>query len=510
MNDMSTEPKNGLTSPQSELFSPSLYETLFWRPRFLVNSPVLLYAPFLFWLTAMVQPRRIVVVGADDGQAHFVFCQAIDKLNLRASCLGLGIWSDADGSVPAALHDHNLRFYEDMGNLVACPSCESAVSQIAPRAGDLLFIDLDALGADMAPDLDDCLSAMGDSGILVVHGLNGLIGPEPSDLTPAADALRKRIGHLEQIRFPAGAGLGLYILGEGAPPRLRGLLEADEHGLVPREIGAVFRTLGEGLGALERAQRLERDAEALRGSLAGSEKAREDNAAELAEYRRSHDLTLRKLAQARAQMFDQQSALHDRSERIALLEAELVARDATLEQARHGGEAALRAAQEAHSAELVTRQAALEQSWQKNEVVLRSAHQAELTACVATMEQTRHEAEAALRTAQNTFKIERDTRFKETAALTRMIEQARHETDAALRAALIEHTGKLKANERAQNEMAQELVKLSERLRASEQAILALSNENMALAAQNAELLNSTSWRITAPMRKIKQSLSRD
>lgn len=89
---------------------------------------------------------------------------------------------------------------------------------------------------------------------------------------------------------------------------------------------------------------------------------------------------------------------------------------------------------------------------------------------------------------------ERATRFSETAALTGYLEELRHGGPA-----LEELRAKLKRSEERTGGLQAELT-------GARQELEALRAENKRLSDYTAELLNSTSWRVTAPMRKVKDA----
>lgn len=89
---------------------------------------------------------------------------------------------------------------------------------------------------------------------------------------------------------------------------------------------------------------------------------------------------------------------------------------------------------------------------------------------------------------------ERATRFRETAALTGYLEELRDGGPA-----LEELRAQLKRSEERNGGLQAELG-------AARQELEALRAENRRLSDYTAELLNSTSWRITAPMRKVKDT----
>lgn len=80
---------NGVQIPGSDILSPLASRSLFWRARYLEASPALCHIPLLFWLTEAARPRIAVTLGVADAVPHFALCQAVDKLGLESLCIGV-------------------------------------------------------------------------------------------------------------------------------------------------------------------------------------------------------------------------------------------------------------------------------------------------------------------------------------------------------------------------------------------------------------------------------------
>ena len=93
--------------------SPLSVRSVFWRSRYLGQSGFTHHLPLAFWVAEVSRPKLVVQVAMDDPQCYFAFCQAVDKLNLSARCLGFGEWGGETAEVPAAIAAHNDQNYAD-------------------------------------------------------------------------------------------------------------------------------------------------------------------------------------------------------------------------------------------------------------------------------------------------------------------------------------------------------------------------------------------------------------
>lgn len=431
---------------------------LFWQPRFAADPGILPQVPLLFWLVDALRPLRVAVLGTGQGGAFFALCQALDRLNLPARCLGYGIWGDETdrGTVPAALADHAARFYGDLAELIACPSPEALAGRGASSGAELLFVDLTALPPDL-PAVADLLA--GTQAVAILHG------------TRTAEAGRELRALLERARrerrlcdFAAGAGLGLLAPAAGMPPQIDALARTCRNGVIAGETDRMLRRLGEGLAAMVRLPVETQRAEAAEQGLSALETA----------YR----LRGERLDELQAGVAAQETGIASLTADVE----EMAGRIAALEAQKNGVLAAAEAAEAARAAEI-----------------------ADLTRDHGRATARLAQTETRLAEAETRLAAERDARFFETAALTRRLEERTAALAAGQAAAQARETA-AQAAQQAQQAQEAAAREQAERFAGIEDG---LRREIAALADHNRLLLDSTSWRITAPLRKIVRLLRR-
>ncbi|MDO5529083.1 MAG: hypothetical protein Q4F71_06745 [Paracoccus sp. (in: a-proteobacteria)] len=334
---------NALTTQVGEFLAPTTIRSLFWRPRFVTENPLLLHTPFLFWLTSIVQPRRIAVLGANDGYAHFLFCQAIDKANIHGRVEGFGFWpsgeDDRPAQLPSLLSDHEQKFYEDASVLRTAKDNEAACEQLPEESYDIVFVDLEALPDDENPSAANWRRLLKENAILLLHGTNS----HAAD-SRVSTGLAKLRNQAQSIEFRDGKGLSVLVSGKETPERLRNLLKTVDRREIPPEIAVIFRRLGQSLAHDVEAKALRRRVQSSNKDLLGARTELEAANDELETLREAYDLRTKKVAEIEAKLFDLQRTsekkdaltqqterkLHETSqekaqalERVALLEAEL-------------------------------------------------------------------------------------------------------------------------------------------------------------------------------------------
>lgn len=308
MTPLTDAAETALANPAVDILPASILRALFLRPRLEVDSPALPHSPFLLWLSAVAQPRRIAVLGADDGHVHFLFCQALDKANIPGRVLGAGFWKEprtgASAKVPAALADHERQFYEELSDLRAFPDMASATAALLPQGIDLLFVDLETYPDGAQPDGARWLDALRPDALIVLHGTNALPSRPRLQAALAMLGLSRR-----RIDFRKGRGLAILLRPEAAPPRLQGMLAACDMGEVPADVAAIFRRLGRTLVAEAEARTLRIRERTATKAQAELRQALEAAQGELALLRDSHALQGRKLAEAQSDLFDARADL---------------------------------------------------------------------------------------------------------------------------------------------------------------------------------------------------------
>lgn len=394
--------------PQDTFFTPASIEPMFWRPRFMPISPMLVHTPFLFWLCGAVRPAETAVLGVGDGVVYFALCQAMDALNLPGSCHGHGYWANAQDEsassmVPPAISAHADQLYDDRSVLAAWPA---GLEQIDKNSLGLLFVDLGNLPDGEEPRLENWLDLLTPDGVLVLHGTN--------DTQPQPDCRQPFIAHITdmpKIRFLSGKGLVALPRGRSLH-HLQGLLDISHNGIVSRNIERMFQRLGQGVMAKAEYSVASKKLKEAEKALKAYQRAEGKLKGELDDIQAAYLERNRTLADAQSRLFDAHEQLKTSKLEIMRLEEQI------------------------------------EKSKAQNSEHDTDADQIRLS-----------QAEEAL-------EEERRIRFSETAILTRKLEEMR---------------------------------------RASEVTIKKLQIAELKVA----ELQNSTSWRVTKPMRMLKDVLGR-
>jgi outer membrane biosynthesis protein TonB len=243
-------------SPALDIVSPQAMKALFWRLKYLRPSAALFHAPFLFWLTEAVRPRVVVDLGCGEGVAHFTFCQAVDKLNLDARCIGIDAWA---GGVPPALNAYNAEQYEECGTLMQGEPAD-VVARFPEGSVDLLHVGL-PLDETLIETLQTLwLPKLSDHGILILQGT----GTQPLSAR-ARDLLRPLEQAHPVIRFDHGEGMLAVLTGGQQPDRVMKLAGLGFGLPGHAEAQHIFRRLGTALhlewqarSESDRADRLQR------------------------------------------------------------------------------------------------------------------------------------------------------------------------------------------------------------------------------------------------------------
>lgn len=464
-------------------FAPATIETMFWRPRFIVNTPLMQHVPFLFWLVGAVRPRSAAVFGAGNGVALFALCQAMDKLNIAGRCLGIGFWTEDDGTkedtVPVTLRDHANQLYDDIVDWRCATSPRDALAAIAPGSLDLLFIDACDLRNSQLPSPEEWLKVLHQDGVLVIHG-------QPSSGQGWAGIVQALSDARPVISFPDEQGLAVLPLSDNQPARLQTLVDISDHGVLPGEIGLFFRRLGQGHLAVARQIDVSLQNQELTSTLSTAQQERDDALNSGAEMREAYNLRSRKLADLQEALFDRDNRLAGIEPQLETAQQEITRLQAELDKS-HQSAASAQAALEQERNTRFSETAALVAQMEAARLQAKTRTEADATQAqtqITSLQQELNKSRQSISAAKTALEQERNTHFSETAALTLRLE-----------ALLGEH----KKAEAASAAKLQKLLRENKRL----------GSKNTALTRRVDELMSSTSWRITAPMRKVKSALRR-
>ena len=515
--------------PFQEIVTPLSARALFWRPRYLRGSALLHHLPFLFWLADLQRPRVTVTFGLGDGVGHFALCQAMDRLGAEARGHGLDERAPDAGGPDAQVIDYNTAQYADFSQLHRGDP-RDIVHGFDDGSVDLMLIDRD-LDAGLIQSLThDWTRKLSPRAVIVLHDTARRFAEGPGQ------GLLHSLGQAYPvIRFDAGAGLAAVLYGPDRLDKLERLAAIGPGQTGHAEVHHVFARLGaanlhEHTARTEsaRAEAALREATAADAALSALRETLSAREAALESRSRSDDTRAEQLATLQARLFDLQTAHDARAEAVAaharaLAEVEAAAmretasRDAALIRERDRAETLAARLSEAETrAEEARRQAQAEIARAQADAAAQLAVKERALALATERLQAAETAGAeALRRQQE---AEASAEAARAAAAATPPEPETRAVASALAAPPMAATG--------EDLHFEEIRVLTTRLETTQQEVLTLQRELRIKADQNTrieqleaelaearrytqELLGSTSWRVTRPMRGISRLLRR-
>ena len=420
-----------VTQLATDVFAHAAFGSLFWRPRYLIDSPVVSHLPLLFWVCATLRPSNAAVVGAGDGVAHFALCQAIDRFNGQGRCSGYGFWKEAASggmasTTPPKLTSHQGMLYEEISHLVPSQDLDAVADELGEGTLDLLWLDLTASLGGLGQRADLFSRSLNRTGVMFIHGIR-----EISDEGADSAALERLIKSERCVRFDDEKGLLLVAFDNDLPTSVEGLLTTAESAALAPEVERVFRRLGQGLASSVRAadavvarKNAEKKADELSAALDSAERS-------IQAINSAYELKNIKFSETQSEFFDTRIAVSDLRTEIAAKDGARLALEANHEKAL---------AEIEHSKTALQRDLDAERSKRSSETATLTHMAKNLREKVATLKSKNVEhianldaAEALIRQTEEKSKTEvlaeRHIRFKETATLTRMIEDLKSERE---------------------------------------------------------------------------------
>jgi hypothetical protein len=475
-----------LTAPSGlPLYSPIATQALFWRPRFVFPSPMVDQIPYLFWLIDVIRPRSLVQIGMGDGLVYLSICQAVEKLGLRSTLLGVDIdGAEGDGKAGFAdLSDSHNAEYGDFSHV--SQGGAGVVGAQCPDDLDVLVINGPLDDPETEACIEACLRKLSDRAVILVCQAANVLTQNPvwaRRLNPAGQ--KAIVGPLS----PGRGKLGVIAHGEQQPERLLALCGGAADTPVRMVARQVFGRLGQAL----------RDA------------------IDLTDLRDAHQRELHDHRQSRAEAQSLRRALLDAEGRIAATEA---AMGEVLQK--------LAAATSAHIAD-ISRIEAQRRERAQLDTTLADAQRAQIQDLTRQLEDARREvrdlqqqlnrsaadtgarADAAALARADEFERKHAERIEDIAVL---VKDFRERSDAQ-QARITELEQKLARAERIEDieVLVQDFRERSDaqqaRITELEQKLARAEGEKQNLRAEVDALLASTSWRITEPLRRVKLGIS--
>jgi hypothetical protein len=215
----------------------------FWVPDQVAESAWIEHAPFGFWIVEAMRPKSIVELGVHRGFSYFVFCQAVRRLQVQASCFAIDSF---EGDEHAGFYGNDVyedvlrrnRRYDGFSRVIRSTFAE-ACDQFADGSIDMLHIDGCHTHDAVRRDFETWLPKLSSRGIVLFHDIaergNGF------GVHLLWDELRTRYPHFE---FMHGHGLGIIGVGDNIPAKVRRLFAASASASSGQAIRAAYERLG--------------------------------------------------------------------------------------------------------------------------------------------------------------------------------------------------------------------------------------------------------------------------
>lgn len=200
------------------------YQFAATEPRLLPSPWWIGHIPFAFQLVATLKPRSIVELGVYNGASFCAFCQAVDALDLNATCYGVDTWEgdihmgEFEEALYREISDYCEKHYSDVAVLIR-KRFDDAVSLFDDKSVDLLHIDGTHTFEAVSNDYYTWLPKMSEKGVILFHDTNATyetVGEASKDfgVKDFFDSIKGSYPHFE---FKHCYGLGVLIVGEKVP-----------------------------------------------------------------------------------------------------------------------------------------------------------------------------------------------------------------------------------------------------------------------------------------------------
>ncbi len=169
---------NAEARPALPALTEHALDPLFWRPsRLGTDSAWYGHVPFGHWIVAAHRPSSIVELGAHNGVSYAAFCEAVLRCRLDARALAIDTWQGDEHAgfygdeVYADLRAFNDQRYAAFSTLLRA-SFDDALPKIADASIDLLHIDGRHRYEDVAHDFTSWTPKLSRRAVVLFHDTN--------------------------------------------------------------------------------------------------------------------------------------------------------------------------------------------------------------------------------------------------------------------------------------------------------------------------------------------------
>ncbi|MFP6558160.1 rhamnan synthesis F family protein [Paraburkholderia sp. B3] len=465
----------------------SLSPSSFWVPHYFCQSAWIEHAPFAFWLTDALRPKRFVELGSHYGYSYFAFCQAIERLGISTAAYAVDTWQGDehagfyDNSVYEAVLATNQR-YAGFSRLNRATFAEAA-EYFSDASIDLIHIDGRHFYDDVKEDYESWLPKLTKDAIVLFHDTN--VRERGFGVWKFFEELSAKY---PSFQFNHGNGLG--VLARGAiPEKLTSLFAAK--GSEIDQIRSMYSSLG---GLLVPRRQLMAKTEAIAEMLKDGADV-SANAAETLARISDWDPQIQVIRSAIERykanaLASAPAALHAAQARASELEAAIAVLNEEVAQIR-----ALRVSEEAETQGIRRANESL-----RADIEASNATALELQRDNAQLQAILNECEAETATLRSAVELTKSTEKKRPAEdlrslLAEMVIQERRHVQAL--------------SDRADH-IAREGVEKDAVIASLRDSINHLSHQNVEYTRASDELIairNSTSWKMTLPVRRALRSV---
>ena len=189
----------------------------FWRIKHVAATAWGEHIPFIFWLFALIRPRRFVELGVHSGASFLAACQTVDGLGIGCECVAIDNWI---GDCHAGKHEQRIfsdsrdsltHSYKDFAGYIRT-DFDQAAKNFSEKSIDLLHIDGFHTAAAIRNDFGTWIHKLPDQGVILFHDIN-----EFREDFGVWRFWRKIQEEYPSIEFGHEHGLGVLLVGqEGA------------------------------------------------------------------------------------------------------------------------------------------------------------------------------------------------------------------------------------------------------------------------------------------------------
>lgn len=210
---------------------------LFMQPRGSFQSSFNIFIPFLFFITTILKPKKIVQLGVAQKTCYFAFCQIIKQFQYDTTCYGIDNLSNYKKNDQKTIHNKILELNKEYDSFSTFVKSTFDNSANIDHLKDIDILNIAVLKGyeETSKIFDIYLPKMSNKGVILLHFINQK--NNDNGVSKFWDNISKKYPN---FKLSISEGLGVLMVGKNRNEELKSLSKSENF----KDYEQLFKILG--------------------------------------------------------------------------------------------------------------------------------------------------------------------------------------------------------------------------------------------------------------------------